>query len=98
MRGERSRTKRGAVREKRGDARVNTIEKNYGIDLRFRDDAHLETALKRYYQLPKLRVVGSSPITRSRILRKNALRICSLLTAALRLANSLKWLTSRRLR
>jgi hypothetical protein len=48
MRGERSRTKRGALREKRGDTRVDTIEKKYGIDLRMRGDAHLETALKRY--------------------------------------------------
>ena len=48
MRGERSRTKRGPLREKRGDTRVDTIEKQYDIDLDMRGDAHLDTALKRH--------------------------------------------------
>ena len=48
MRGNRARTSKGALREKRGDTRVDTIEKKYKIDLDMRGDAHLETALKRY--------------------------------------------------
>lgn len=48
MRGERSRTKRGPLREKRGDTRVDTIEERYKVDLGMRGDAHLDTALKRH--------------------------------------------------
>jgi hypothetical protein len=48
MRGERSRTKRGPLREKRGDTRVDTIEKLYNVDVGLRGDAHLDTALERH--------------------------------------------------
>ena len=48
MRGERSRTKHGPLREKRGDTRVDTIEKKYDVDLGMRGDAHLDTALKHH--------------------------------------------------
>lgn len=48
MRGNRSRTKTGPLREKRGDTRVDTIEKKYKIDLGMRGDAHLDTALERH--------------------------------------------------
>ena len=48
MRGNRSRTKKGPLRQKREDTRVDTIEKKYGIDLDMRGDAHLGTALKRH--------------------------------------------------
>jgi hypothetical protein len=48
MRGERSRTLRGPLREKRGDTRVDTIEKKYDVDLGMRGDAHLDTALKHH--------------------------------------------------
>lgn len=48
MRGNRSRTKQGPLRQKRGDTRVDTIEKKYDIELNMRGDAHLDTALKRH--------------------------------------------------
>lgn len=48
MRGERSRTKKGPLREKRGDTRVDTIERKYKIDTGMRGDAHLDTALDRH--------------------------------------------------
>jgi hypothetical protein len=48
MRGDRSRTKSGPLREKRGDTRVDTIEKKYKIDIGMRGDAHLDTALERH--------------------------------------------------
>jgi len=48
MRGRRSRTKHGPLREKRGDTRVDTIEEKYDVDLDMRGDAHLDTALKRH--------------------------------------------------
>jgi hypothetical protein len=48
MRGNRSRTKKGPLRQKREDTRVDTIEKKYDIDLNMRGDAHLGTALERY--------------------------------------------------
>ena len=48
MRGNRARTSKGSLREKRGDTRVDTVEKKYKVDLDMRGDAHLETALKRY--------------------------------------------------
>jgi hypothetical protein len=48
MRGDRSRTKKGPLREKRGDTRVDTIEEKYNVDLGMRGDAHLDTALERH--------------------------------------------------
>ena len=49
MRGYRSRNKTdGQLREKRGDTRVDTIEKKYNIDIGMRGDAHLDTALERH--------------------------------------------------
>jgi hypothetical protein len=48
MRGNRSRTKAGPLREKRGDTLNKTIEKQYDIDTGMRDDAHLDTVLKRH--------------------------------------------------
>lgn len=48
MRGERSRTKKGPLREKRGDTRVDTIEEKYKVDIGMRGDAHLDTALERH--------------------------------------------------
>lgn len=47
MKGERSRTAPGRLREKRGDTHVGTIEDMYGVDLEARSDAHLDTILKR---------------------------------------------------
>lgn len=38
MRGYRSRTERGPLREKRSDTHIETIEKIYGIDLGVRGD------------------------------------------------------------
>ncbi len=37
---------RGPLREKRGDTHIETIEKQYGIDLNVRDNMHLDTFLK----------------------------------------------------
>jgi hypothetical protein len=48
MRGNRSRTKKGPLRQKREDTRVDTIEKKYDIDLNMRGDAQLGTALERH--------------------------------------------------
>lgn len=49
MRGNRSRNKTdGRLRQKRGNTRVDTIEKQYDIDTNMRGDAHLDTALKRH--------------------------------------------------
>lgn len=48
MRGKRSRTKPGPLREKRGDTLNKTIENKYGIDTGMRDDAHLDTVLERH--------------------------------------------------
>jgi hypothetical protein len=49
MRGNRSRNKTdGPLREKRGDTRVDTVEKQYKIDTGMRGDAHLDTALERH--------------------------------------------------
>ena len=48
MRGDRSRNKTGELREKRKDTRVDTIEKQYNIDIGMRGDAHLDTALERH--------------------------------------------------
>ena len=47
MRGDRSRTATGRLREKRGDTLVGTIEKEYDLDFGVRSDMHLETLLKR---------------------------------------------------
>ena len=38
----------GELREKRSDTRVDTIEKQYNIDIGTRRDAHLDTALERH--------------------------------------------------
>ena len=37
----------GELREKRGDTRVETIEKKYHVDLGVRGDRHLDTLLER---------------------------------------------------
>lgn len=47
MRGPRSRTKDGTLREKRSDTHIGTIEKQYGIDLEVRSDMHLGTYLEK---------------------------------------------------
>jgi hypothetical protein len=47
MRGYRSRTAAGPLREKRGDTHIGTIEKKYNLDLGVRDDMHLVTYLRR---------------------------------------------------
>lgn len=47
MRGPRSRTKDGTLREKRSDTHIGTIEKQYGIDLGVRSDMHLGTYLDK---------------------------------------------------
>jgi len=47
MRGIRSRTKHGPLREKRGDTHISTIENRYGIDLGVRSDMHLDEYLKK---------------------------------------------------
>ena len=47
MRGERSRTERGPLREKRDDTKVSTLEKKYGIDFGVRGDMQLGTLLER---------------------------------------------------
>lgn len=46
MRGPRSRTKDGTLRQKRSDTHIGTIEKQYGIDLGVRSDMELGTYLK----------------------------------------------------
>jgi hypothetical protein len=46
MRGCRSRTERGPLRDKRDDTHVGTIEKIYGVDFGKRTDMHLGTLLK----------------------------------------------------
>lgn len=48
MRGTRSHTKKGPLREKRGDTLNKTIEKRYGIDTSMRDDARLDTVLEHH--------------------------------------------------
>lgn len=48
MRGHRSRTKAGPLREKRGDTLNRTIEEQYHIDTGMRGDAHLDTVLERH--------------------------------------------------
>lgn len=46
MRGFRTRNKDGKLRDKRDDTRIDTIEKEYGIDLDVRGDMQLGTYLK----------------------------------------------------
>jgi hypothetical protein len=48
MRGNRSRTKPGPLREKRGDTLNKTIVKKYKIDTVMRYDAQLDTVLKKH--------------------------------------------------
>lgn len=45
MRGPRARNAAGPLREKRGDTKVSTIEKQYGVDFGVRGDMHLDTLL-----------------------------------------------------
>lgn len=47
MRGNRSRTQSGPLRDKRDDTRVGTIEKQYGRDFGVRSDMHLGTLLEQ---------------------------------------------------
>jgi len=47
MKGDRSRNPSGPLRQKRSDTRIDTIEKNYGIDLGVRGDMLLGTLLKQ---------------------------------------------------
>jgi hypothetical protein len=47
MKGDRSRTESGPLREKRGDTHVGTIEKQYGKDFGVRKDMHLDTLLEK---------------------------------------------------
>ena len=46
MRGERSRNQNGLLRDKRDDALIKNIEKQYGLDLGVRGDMKLGTYLK----------------------------------------------------
>lgn len=48
MKGYRSRNKKGPLRQKRGDTRIDTIEEIYGIDLGVRGDMHLETYKEKF--------------------------------------------------
>jgi hypothetical protein len=47
MRGQRSRTQEGRLRQKRADTRVDTIEEQYHVDLDVRGDTHLGTLRRR---------------------------------------------------
>jgi hypothetical protein len=47
MKGNRSRTSDGTLREKRGDTDVSTIEEQYSVDFGVRSDMHLDTLKKR---------------------------------------------------
>lgn len=47
MMGYRSRNLHGPLREKRGDAHVESIERKYHIDFGVRDDMHLDTLLEK---------------------------------------------------
>lgn len=47
MRGQRARTERGPLREKRGDTRVDTIEQLYQVDFGVRGDMRLDTLLEK---------------------------------------------------
>lgn len=46
MRGYRSRTEHGELRQKRGDTHVGTIENQYNVDFEVRSDMHLDTLLE----------------------------------------------------
>ena len=46
MKGQRSRTIDGTLREKRSDTHIKTIEKTYNVNLGVRGDKHLGTHLK----------------------------------------------------
>jgi hypothetical protein len=48
MKGYRSRNENGQLRDKRDDAHMGTIEKQYGRDFGVRDDMHLGTFLKAH--------------------------------------------------
>lgn len=48
MRGFRTRTKKGLLRDKRDDTHISTVEKTYNIDLGVRDDMNLGTYLKKH--------------------------------------------------
>lgn len=47
MKGIRARNDDGELRQKRGDTHIETIEKQYGIDLGVRGDMHLSTLLEQ---------------------------------------------------
>jgi len=47
MKGIRGRNNDGELRQKRGDTHVETIEKQYSIDLGVRGDMHLSTLLEK---------------------------------------------------
>lgn len=47
MRGQRARNAAGALREKRGDTLVRTIEQQYHVDFGVRGDMHLDTLLEQ---------------------------------------------------
>jgi hypothetical protein len=47
MRGQRARTEKGTLRQKRGDTRVDTIEEQYHVDFGVRGDMHLDTLRER---------------------------------------------------
>lgn len=47
MRGDRSRTSDGTLRQKRGDTHMGTIEDKYGRDFGVRSDMHLNTFLQQ---------------------------------------------------
>jgi len=47
MKGNRSRNQNGRLRDKRDDTHIDTIEKQYGIDLGVRSDMHLGNFLKQ---------------------------------------------------
>jgi hypothetical protein len=48
MKGCRSRNQNGLLRDKRDDAHIGSIEKQYGVDLKARSDMHLGTYLKEH--------------------------------------------------
>jgi hypothetical protein len=47
MRGNRSRTQHGPLREKRADTYISTVEHQYHRDFHVRGDMHLETFLRK---------------------------------------------------
>ncbi len=46
MKGQRARTDRGALRQKRGDTRAGTVEELYHVDLGVRSDKKLSNVLR----------------------------------------------------